>query len=635
MQMLTHEWIENFEEYEAVLRCLNPLSAWDKEATVRAFQTFEWNHASAPGGELEFAHQNTPVVVRYDGEVLAILFGLGKLNDAVPDLFAVLNSLGWRMAEVYHPVASLSGLLSDFGKAIPANMDFDVKPAKSEQKISDFAEVPLLIAQAKTAMKGVKEGGANANDIILQEMLSMDRPPAAVPAMPPSSHAFATMVLEDDFNDVDASGSGEVVVVAAVDNLLSSPSMTRPEVRHVVGFTNPHPAKTDSDDDAPRVFSGFGMSAPAGDSGIDTLDDGAGRSTTNADDEHTQTQAGLLIENERLREALSTAEQRLLVVDKEVISLTQARQESANLAKVVSDRHELATEQLSVAWLENTTALKRSKLAADKNAAESAQSNSALVLENERLQSLVDGTPNGPANSGIKVGMSAFCFDIPTAPFSDDDEARVTELYGIQEIAHLYPGAIGGSVRWDVLAEIDLQYPWYAEKLAEAMGFRVAESVQVCKLLLDLKQAQPLAQLRDLLKDASPDAAIGQVLAPLSLAPLGQAFVDLPTDLNGDGLDIDVLTVRGVLQSSSARLFVVHVDALDGPFVGWMVELLRFVVQGHAVSKRHSQAIRVDDGQARKSKAIGSAQAKMAGEVSVVVDELIARLEKMRELPCV
>ena len=231
--------------------------------------------------------------------------------------------------------------------------------------------------------------------------------------------------------------------------------------------------------------------------------------------------------------------------------------------------------------------------------------------------------------------MSAFCFDLPNSPFSDDDEARVTELYGVQKITHLYPGAMGGSVRWDVLAEIDLQFPWYAEKMAEAMGFRVAETIPICKLLLDLKQAQPLPQLRDLLKDASPDAAIGQVLAPLSFAPRGQAFVDLPTDVNGDGPDIDVFTVRGVLQSSSARLFVVHVDALDGPFVGWMVDLLRSVVQGHASSKRHSQLIRVDDGRASKNKAIGDAQAKMGGEITVVVDELIARLEKVRELPCV
>ena len=101
MELIEHEWIENFNDYEAVLRCLNPLSAWDKNATVRAFQTFDWNHASVQDGELEFAHKNTPVVVRFDGSVIAILFGLGKLNEAVPDLFVALHGLGWRTAELY------------------------------------------------------------------------------------------------------------------------------------------------------------------------------------------------------------------------------------------------------------------------------------------------------------------------------------------------------------------------------------------------------------------------------------------------------------------------------------------------------------------------------------------------------
>ena len=73
----------------------------------------------------------------------------------------------------------------------------------------------------------MSESGPNANDIILQEMLSMGRDPATEPIMKPSSHAFASMVLEDD---VDDSGSGEVAV-AAVANLSSSTLLSRSEGR--------------------------------------------------------------------------------------------------------------------------------------------------------------------------------------------------------------------------------------------------------------------------------------------------------------------------------------------------------------------------------------------------------------------
>ena len=127
----SHDWVKNYQDYEAVLRCLNPLSEWDKKLIERAFQTFMWDHTCEPGGELEFAHENTPVVVRLDGAVVAILFGTGDLNEALPDLFAVLHSLGWVNAVVYHPFETSALFLTDVRKAIPAHAKLNIELAES------------------------------------------------------------------------------------------------------------------------------------------------------------------------------------------------------------------------------------------------------------------------------------------------------------------------------------------------------------------------------------------------------------------------------------------------------------------------------------------------------------------------
>ena len=45
--------------------------------------------------------------------------------------------------------------------------------------------------------------------------------------------------------------------------------------------------------------------------------------------------------------------------------------------------------------------------------------------------------------------------------------------------------------------------------------------------------------------------------------------------------------MRGLLDSFAAKLFVVHVEAMDGPFVRAVADLLRFVALGYAATERY------------------------------------------------
>ena len=552
MELIEHEWIENFKEYEAVLRCLNPLADWDKHSTIRAFQTFDWNLASVPGGELEFGHKNTPVVVRYDGSVAAILFGLGQLKDAIPDLFGVLHSLGWKTAEVYHPAASLANLLSDFGKAIPANMDFDIKPAKSEQRVSDFAEAKLLFVQGRIASNA---SSGDANSIILAEMIELapvfhDGPTKLAP-----SDAFAEMVLEDDVND---STPGEFV----------KPIESNPQ------STSVH------SEDLPRVSSAFGLTA--------------------------QAHAELVIENERLRDALSVEQIRSVGVDQEVVELVQAQENAMMELKVL-------VAAMSVA---------------EKNLAQNADVNLSLVHENERLNSLLENS----ANVGFKVGLSAFCFDLPNNQISNDGVTKLAKLHGTNETIHLYPGLAGVKNRWNLFGEITLEQPWYSETLVKAMGFEGADILFVCKQILGLKHSNPTPQLRDLMTDLA-NHSVGEILGPISLCPDGDAFVDIAGYLHSP--DVEVFSVRGVFQSTASRLFVVHLDAIDGDFVYWMVELLQFVVKGQATSKKLGLVDTVDDSQTIASTNDAFFSDKIYNEGTDLVENATISLDRIRSLECV
>ncbi len=194
-----HEWIENHHEYEAVLQCTNPLEMFESTVVLRAFQTFGWNDASTPGNDNSFVHEESGTIVRYEGALLAIDCGHDRLTDALADLVSVLHGLGWVSVEVYHAPETMKALMTDIGKAIPANMkNFDVKPAAMEKPVSDFPESAALIEKGRAVMQ---MGGLDAaNGAVLEELQSMEPQPIPRPA---SKEKQAIILLDDEPGDTE------------------------------------------------------------------------------------------------------------------------------------------------------------------------------------------------------------------------------------------------------------------------------------------------------------------------------------------------------------------------------------------------------------------------------------------------
>ena len=115
------------------------LSVWEHASILRAFQLWQFTaDETTPGDELTFFHNESMTRVDYDGNVLAVTFTHHDLKDVFKDLFGALYSLGWTKAEAYHPISTMSELMVDIAKSIPASMDFDVCPGKIETPIDSL-----------------------------------------------------------------------------------------------------------------------------------------------------------------------------------------------------------------------------------------------------------------------------------------------------------------------------------------------------------------------------------------------------------------------------------------------------------------------------------------------------------------
>jgi len=563
--MSVHEWVEHFDDYdfEGVLICKNSIGAWDEGASLRAFQTFQWASAATQGNDSSFVHIATGVVVRFDGEALAVECGQGQLGDALPDLFDVLYSLNWRETELYHsgPAATANAFLEDLGRAIPARYhDFDIYLAKVDRPVSEFAESAALIARGKQLLSGsgVEDEGA----VLLGEMQELSvRTMGGVVAhsdVPASQGGGIVLDTDGDGND------DEVLVV----HKISSISGGMPS-----GY----------DDDAPRLYE-----LPAEDS----RDIG---SDSYANDKATIPHVHIELEPQ------SPLQDQHLAISSDSDDVARLMPNDASVEMI-------PVQQTSVGSVGSVAQV-----------ASVARSAPMLVKTNTSNFDFV------ASDSVVVVGKSAFCFDMPAAPMTDDDVLAVADelSVGSKDVVHIHPGALGELVRWNVLGDVVPTYPFFIEKLVVEMFGGSDDSALLASLILALKQRNPCVQLRDLLvfanqgqrdmtdalKSVSLEAemlanrsgssgdlaqstlVVMRRLGALALAPAGQAVVDL-LPANDEGMERG-FTVMGIAQSSAARIYVVHVDQLDGPFVLWIVGLLRFVAANYAATKRYTCVVEV------------------------------------------
>lgn len=598
-----HEWVADFGEFEAVLVCKNELGAWDQSVCLRAFQTFNWEDASTPGSDITFKHEATGALVRHDGGVVAIETLHNELHDSLHDLFRVLHALGWREAEVYHPMESMTMLLRDMGKAIPAQLEFDIRAAASLSNIANIAEANALIERGQSILNA-RHSNITSNEIIDELSLEDDEPiqvQSAVqenrsfPTLPSNSGgAFEGLSLDDDDDAVgNAQNQPVETPMSAIASLavVAVPAMDGPVA---IPPAMPAPEWVAPKQDASR---------------FDEV-------------------AHLAIENERLRNELNNAHKQYLASIDTQVELRMVAvhaQQDEYLSEITSLREELDSANAR-------------EEAAGQKAISDGFIRESLMDELERLRRQNEEYEENAINSTkgegeamnievVQVGASAFCFGSPVSPVSDDLIESLKVAYKTEDVMHLHLGAIDHKIHWNVLGDISESFPWEAEKLACAMGFSGGNGALIASLLMDLKKEYTQPQLRDLLVvcessgfdmkvkvdkilDESHSSNVKFLfsrllsddlrkvlddiilrLSPLLLCQKGQSFIDIRSDEE----EFESFTVRGLLESPVPKIFVVHVDALDGPFVKFISDLLREVVLGYGTTSRYEFKAKIAD----------------------------------------
>lgn len=559
---LKDEW----RDYELVMVCLNPLPDWNDGASIRAFQTYMFDDVTTSGDEPLFKHSETGTDIRYDGTEIAITYGYGNLFDVFIDLIRALHSLGWREAEVYHKQDTMNALLSDIGRAVPANMDFEVRPAQLNKPIAEYPEARQLIEHTAQVMKpdGAPAAMEDTEEATIKAgFLSLMDDPAtpSLPASLPASRVVAVSLIDDD-----------PMVPTDNDELLFPAKNSIAPTRPMQQFADEEPAVFDLPEEGNGTLPESASFDEYPEPDVPSTEPMTPASTIQASDETTVEDGQETVENEHQ------------------LSLPE--------------KHAAPPKESSIP--------------------------SKIDVSNEKREIVIMDCAEMPVVPGLsdkmaRVGHSVFCFDLPESPFTAADMQLIVNEFNIygDQIIHLHPGKLKEPVRWDVFGEIDLNYPWFAEIMANEMQLPLKNINIVATLLLALKKLKPAPELRDLLMFASASEmvevsasvsntalslmkhfhqygdlsdgfiqngiinAIVTKLGALALAPTGESFVDLMDGEKYAESVVDTFSVLETARSSTAKVFVVHVDVLDGPFVVWLTQYLRAIAQKYGAGYRY------------------------------------------------
>jgi hypothetical protein len=543
MSKYDHPWLQNLAEREAVLCCLNEIPTYDRASTLRAFQTYGFDDATSANDDVTFIHTDTGVFVQHEGAMVSIPFSANSLPDAFGDLFYALNALGWKQAEVHHPAETIGVLLTDMGKAIPANMDFDVKAAAPANAAAHSPEAAALIERGRDLLEGVASGAQEVDDfnaLALGELESMD--PAHQPStdvvreVAPSRAAF--VVLDDEHPPLPVAPARGAVFL--------------------------------DDDDEPQVPV---LSAAR----------------------HSPEPAP-----QRVPGSSVAAIEHVMEPDYELDqppSDWSAAPESAVAAGAPADE---ARETSKVA-----VATERDPLSAGPAQVHAESSAPTSVYEGKGIERAAVATRR--AMQATVLGLSTVCFDIPGFPASASDVEALAVRIGAAEILHLWPGLVDQATRWDVLGEIDLSAPTFAERMASFLmpNDPTAATCFAAQLVEEVRRGG--AQLRDvvmtsmypnldttgftsLLRDL-PECrkAIAGTLGGILLAEEGAGFTDvrLPTDSSdADGSKFRALRIADLATAATPAVWVIHMDETDGPSVRAIVDLFGMVMEWRLTSTR-------------------------------------------------
>ena len=600
-----HEWIENYTDYEVVLRCVNTLPPWNSDACLRGFQTFNWHDASTTKDELVFAHQNG-VIVRFDGAIIAIQFAkkYELMHESLVDLFLVLHGFGWTDAVVYHPAKTMPVLLKDMGAAIAGYMSLDIKPAVVKQHIVSMDVASQFLQKGKAIL-------AAEEDQTIFDELSLTDSQAEVSRLTSVApqNAFEYQSLDEEEED----DAGPVI-----QKFDAGPSTYAPSTTSVQAPVMPVASPDGNSMNLENKIASANSLLVQATQKVRQLNEELDVSKLKLETAE-RTLERLTLENKELIDGLTTANESAMLdrnySSRIEINLREAQSDYDALKREhdsVLDQHKyaqnekykvnLAFEKLTHEYqtlVETATGCKatlsemtetnvllleeKNKLSAlladaNKRIVECADENSKINKKLSMLQAQSRDTPQK-----ISVGTCHFAFDFPNVPFGVEDIVAVRHECKVKDVVHFYVGATDQPVRWDVFGEGSVKHPWFIENVVAAMGFSHKEPDIIKSVVKSMKENGGF-ELRDFIAANENNASIASKLGSLLLCEPGDAFVDLKKVANSESVAHDRFTVRELIVSSKPTLYVVHVDALDSEFVHWVANLLRFVVLAYSRS---------------------------------------------------
>lgn len=584
-----HEWVSTYTDFEAVLVCKNTLNPWEREASIRAFQTYGWNDASTGGDEQIFHHEDAGVMVRYDGDVVAIEFAGEQLNAALGDLFQVFYALGWRDIEVYHPINTMSLLLGDMGKAIPAAMDLDVKPAKQVSDGNGSIESRALIEQGRALMRNA---GMEAFDsVALQQFQEL----GALANFDESTGGHMSVVMDDE---PGAASQGDVHEVSwePLPDGFHEPRGFNASFENVENFNKQGGADTRGtmlDDDPPVVSLQAYGETPVGN-----------------------------------HEPVSDVSTPSIVQQDYAISQRVEVGTTTGTSHLPDEVHAGFFEP---AWGEHLQ--------------ETASADMAMAVHRAMRRSTDERF--------LRLGRVSLGFDVPSDPLDETHITAEAQAMGTKIVDHIWPGLPDQALRWDFMGEFDDAHPAMAEVCAEALGVGEAGRALLVAQMLTIRRTESIPQLRDLIVACALAVSNHDALnldghyLPLKAAlqesyksdginflreysgllayRSGHGFVDIQ-DTGSEERDsmFDRFTVRALRDENKSRLLIVHLDSTDGSSIVRLVGAMRHVAKQIARSTRADkmkQAARDSEfvEHEKKRQALLSAAAEQIGPIVMML----------------
>ena len=596
---MKHEWVNGFRNFELVMQCLNELPSWDSDQTVRAFQTHSWADATPQASDAQnFSHEATSVSVQFDGGTLAVEFaGLDGMNS---------------MREAF---ADLFPALYDLGWR---RAEVYHSPATMPELLGDMgASIPahmdfdLVAAEISDELSG--EGDGTGDDAIGFGSRLMAAP---VP------HSRDGIVLDQMLNlgeDVDASMPNNTPTdsrtdfgpIVLEDDVGATHGTANDLFSETVTIASPHSRTTksinsagfDDDDERPQVFSL--ASRPAGPTAPGSAS--ASRSFAPAHDAPHADQEQMLT---AALPALPSIPSSVSVKVVDVGTIPVAVQQGTRIAPVSNP-----------------------------------------------IAANADQNPKGCPESVLILGSCAFYFELTTSPH--EDKLAEDFAQGFDEIIRLRPGQLNPAVRWDVLAEIDPEFPWLAEQLAEWLIGESPTTAFMASRLLEAKNSRDDAQLRDLTRliassqgrerseqedpaddywhqvlgdalDRHQDALVMR-MAGLLLPGNGAAFVDVrPRQVTPAGASPRSISVKALARSATTTFVYVQVDPLDGPSVRRVAFAMEQLVLATRGSRRQLDVADVQITTQARAIHVDAIKAEVRAEVKAEMGQVLSQfLERL------